>query len=272
MTELDDRARRTLEIARAAHEPSLADRARVRAALGARLHAEPLLLDATPASAPPRLARMLDRLLLGLGIGGVAGFAAGFVVADAVAPGAAPSLAVPQPAPSSISAPSAPSALPAADAVPDGGPAPEPTRASPVAVPAVARRPPAARARPMTSASVNPLKAELDGLRRAQELLHQGQPAWAIARLDELDRANVSSALLEERTATRFIAECSLTRSSAAGRQQRAAEFARLHPGSAHIEQVQASCSSVARDGAGATTSAPHKRKSKPADTSDESR
>ena len=106
MTDLDDRARRTLEIARAAHEPTLADRTRVRAALGARLHAEPLLLDAPGTPAAGSLGPVLDKLLLALGVGGVAGFAAGFFVAGLVAP--AGPLAPPSPAPPLHAASAAP--------------------------------------------------------------------------------------------------------------------------------------------------------------------
>jgi hypothetical protein len=85
----------------------------------------------------------------------------------------------------------------------------------------------------------NPLKAELDGLRRAQELLHQGQPAWAVARLNELDRAQVGSVLLEERTATRAIAECKLGHDP----KLQVQDFEQRFPRSAHLEQVRASCS-----------------------------
>src|SRR6185369_10941669 len=91
----------------------------------------------------------------------------------------------------------------------------------------------------------NPLKAELDGLRRAQELLHQGEPAWALARLNELDRAQVGSVLLEERAATRAIAECLLGRDASA----QAREFERRFPLSAHLDQVRSSCSRAHQSG-----------------------
>jgi hypothetical protein len=104
---------------------------------------------------------------------------------------------------------------------------------------------PARSARRAEVTGPNPLKAELDGLRRAQELLHQGQPAWAVARLNELDRAHVSSVLLEERTATRAIAECKLGHDP----MSQAREFEQRFPRSAHLEQVRASCSEARQSG-----------------------
>jgi hypothetical protein len=91
-----------------------------------------------------------------------------------------------------------------------------------------------------------PAKAELDGLPRAQELLYQGRLAWAIARLDELDHAGVGSVLLEERAATRAIAECRL---GALG-TGKADEYARRFPRSAHLERVRASCAGAPQEGA----------------------
>jgi hypothetical protein len=260
MTDLDKRARRALEIARSGHEPSPADRARVRAALGARVRAEPLLLDAPALSTSP-WRPILDKLLVALGLGGIAGFAMGFFVAGLAAPAVAPSPFAPVPVTGTASPESPPvdarvldtRGVGAVSGTPDPAQTAKPAPVSPVDTPAAPRA--AARGRPRvtarTEAGVSPLKAELDGLRRAQELLHQGQPAWAIARLAELDRANVSSALLEERAATRAIAECTLDESgSAAGNSRRVNEFARLHPGSAHLDQVRASCAGSTRYGA----------------------
>jgi hypothetical protein len=142
-------------------------------------------------------------------------------------------------------------------------PAPAPTsdRAPASFGDTLAARRPAAPARPRPTArsrpEVSPLKAELDGLRRAQELLHQGRPAWAIARLEELDRSGVSAALLEERAATRTIAECTLEHGSAAGNRARLDEFTTLHPGSAHLDQVRASCAGAPRYGAAEGNMAP---------------
>jgi hypothetical protein len=110
---------------------------------------------------------------------------------------------------------------------------------------------------------VSPLKAELDGLRRAQELLYQGRSAWAIARLDELDRAGVGSVLLEERAATRAIAQCRLGADGAS----KIDDYARRFPRSAHLERVRSSCTGAPQGGAPAPGGGTPARKVVPAQT-----
>ncbi|MEO8183773.1 MAG: hypothetical protein ABI895_33530 [Deltaproteobacteria bacterium] len=271
MKELEERARRVLDVVRDRHNPAPADAARVRAALQARVWAEPALLQVS--SRPALEARLLRKLLLAFGVGGGAGFAAGLYVAQAVAP--APAMHV-------VEAPATarPVAVAASAADDIGGSdgkvaasvaASEETRSHTSAVhepgtSAEGRVPPVladSRRKPLeppgsaarsaqtpTLSGPNPLKAELDGLRRAQELLHQGEPAWALARLNELDRAQVGSVLLEERAATRAIAECLLGGDPKA----QASEFERRFPRSAHLEQVRSSCSRAHQNG---TSSAP---------------
>jgi hypothetical protein len=254
MNDVQLRARRVLDIARSQHDPSAADAARVRARLKARMLAEPLLL-LEPTPAPPARASRLGKLALALG-GASAGFVAGFFVARGLAPSAetpaAPPAAV-EAAPSAdmrdalaserAAAAAAEVVIPLRNAAAASSGAPVPTASSAATpgptganAPKLPRR--ARRAQSVDSTGITPLKAELDGLRRAQELLHQGQPGWALERLKELDRANVSSALLEERMATRAIAECRLGGDAAA----LADAFARRYPASAHRDQVRASC------------------------------
>jgi len=249
MKELEERARRVLDVVRDQHNPVPADAARVRAALQARVLLEPALLQVS--SRPALEARLLRKLLLAFGVGGGAGFAAGLYVAQSFAPA---------PAGNRVQAPATASpVVVTASAAGDTGNADGSVNgkvAAPLAavplVSADSRRkllePRGSAAHSAQAPQLNgpsPLKAELDGLRRAQELLHQGEPAWALARLNELDRAQVGSVLLEERAATRAIAECLLGRDPKA----QAAEFERRFPRSAHLEQVRSSCSPEHQNG-----------------------
>jgi hypothetical protein len=261
MSDLEERARRLLEAARPGHNPTDGDAARVRAALKARVLAEPLLIQPLPMqSGPfqpgqaPATSRALGKVLGALGVGSALGFAAGLYAAQTFWPG----MPARPPAPGAVQrmdpataaaldtsgpgrdrghvvAERAPSLL--HDAIPNTErPPPVPPHVQPRTTSSAAKS---------TAPAASPLKAELDGLRRAQELLYQGRPAWAIARLDELDRAGVGSVLLEERVATRTIAECRLGAVGAG----KADEYARRFPRSAHLERVRASCAGVPRDG-----------------------
>lgn len=251
MKETEERARQLLDIARAGHNPRPADATRVRAALRARVLAEPALMQ--PTSKPPFRSSLLRKLALAFGAGGGAGFAAGLYVAQTMAP--RPVVEAPAAVePVALTAVTTESTGTAPAAVrQDARQVPEVNdTASAHAAASEPRRklaePPSAVARSAKVAAVNgpnPLKAELDGLRRAQELLHQGQPAWAVARLNELDRAQVGSVLLEERTATRAIAECKLGHEPKSQSQQ----FEQRFPRSAHLEQVRASCSEARQRG-----------------------
>jgi hypothetical protein len=268
MNDVEERARHLIEAARAGHHPNAADAARVRAALKARVLAEPLLLQPSPPAVGA--SGVLGKVLIALGVGGSLGFAAGLYAAQAFWPGA---VARPFEASSADRAAIATGAS-SASATPDPAEAPDGAKpaaganalaleAAPVergatshAATAQVRSPPPApprapeRARSSAAAAssppaVSPLKAELDGLRRSQELLYQGRPAWAIARLDELDRAGVGSVLLEERAATRAIAGCRL----GADGQRQADEYARRFPRSAHLERVRLSCAGAPHAG-----------------------
>jgi len=254
MKELEERARQLLEIARAGHNPRPADATRVRAALKARVLAEPALLQVTSKPAPG--ASLLHKLAIAFGAGGGAGFAAGLYVAQTMAHPVpeAPAVVAPLAALREETASPAP-----ATHEPDPRDAPSDEPSAPATTGESRRKPVEAvnaPSRPAKAAAVNgpnPLKAELDGLRRAQELLHQGQPAWAVARLNELDRAQVGSILLEERTATRAIAECRLGHEPMAQVQA----FEQRFPRSAHLEQVRASCSEAPQGGTQAAILAP---------------
>jgi hypothetical protein len=282
MSDLEERARRLVDAARPGHNPSAADAARVRAALKARVLAEPLLIQPGPAQTRPLTPGLLPpgpvpvaasgafgKVLIALGVGSALGFAAGLYAASAFWPGmraqpvetgdvdrAPPAMG----AAGTREASPAPARPHAAGRTDDAAPASsvrldgveamaaervlstsqgaiQKAKSLPSVPPRVHRRT-TSGAPASPAAAVSPLKAELDGLRRAQELLHQGRPAWAIARLDELDRAGVGSVLLEERAATRAIAECRIGADSA----RQADEYARRFPRSVHLERVRTSC------------------------------
>ncbi len=211
MNEPQTRAQQLIEAARKGHDPSARDAARVRANLSARLRAEPLLIAPTPVT--PKANGLLAKLLLALGVGATLGFAAGLFAAPTYGTAALPPTLAPVPGPTET---------PPQQSAPPPPQQPEPQQQRP-------------RQQPLP---LSPLKAELEGLRRAQELLHQGDAAWALARLDELDRAKASSLLLEERTATRAMAECVLGKNGPA----QITAFSRQFPNSAHLEQVRTSC------------------------------
>jgi hypothetical protein len=245
MSDLDERAERLLQLARPLHSPSAADSARVRRALAARFAADPGLLQAAAQSAGGGAAAGLGKLLAVFGIGSSLGFAAGLYAAGAFTP-ASPALVVAPPPALSVPVASAAVEAPARPEVPveaTGDEARPGVGVAPhgetVASARTARPSRLARAHERSSApSGGDLKAELEGLRRAQELLHEGDAAWAIARLDELEQNSPSSALLEERLATRALAECVLGRDGDAP----ARAFAEKFPRSPHLERVRASC------------------------------
>jgi hypothetical protein len=266
MSDLEERARRLVDAARPGHNPTAADAARVRTALKERLLAEPLLIQPSPVQAAA--SGGLGKVWVALGAGSALGFAAGLYAAHAFWPDMAarpvetrPVLATqaaaldePSRAPNATEPPHAISQRVANDAATAQGAAQPATPPSHDATPGTESAHPAsprAPARAPSSAAappaplVSPLKAELDGLRRAQELLYQGRSAWAIARLDELDRAGVGSVLLEERAATRAIAECRLGADGAG----KADDYARRFPRSAHLERVRSSCTSGPQGG-----------------------
>jgi hypothetical protein len=262
MSDLDERARRLLDAARPGHNPTDADAARVRAALKARVLAEPLLIQPLPmpagrfqpGRAPSAASGVLGKVLIALGVGSALGFAAGLYAAQALWPGtpARP----PEPGAEQRVAPATGAAVGTSGLGRDRGQAVAEhapsllqgamsNTESPSSVPPHVQPRTRSSAANSTAPATSPLKAELDGLRRAQELLYQGRPAWAIARLDELDRAGVGSVLLEERDATRTIAECRLGAVGAG----KADEYARRFPRSAHLERVRASCAGAPQDG-----------------------
>jgi hypothetical protein len=90
------------------------------------------------------------------------------------------------------------------------------------------------------------LEAELPLLREAQEALHTGDAARALARLNELAKRFPNGALAEEREAAHAIAACRLDgRRESGGRGEGLAEaqaFARIHTASPLADRVREAC------------------------------
>ncbi len=87
--------------------------------------------------------------------------------------------------------------------------------------------------------SARALKDELSLLKRAERAIRANEAALAISFLDELDRRHPHSALREERTAARIIAECTLALPAAA---PRAASFLETQRDSVYVDRVRRAC------------------------------
>lgn len=87
----------------------------------------------------------------------------------------------------------------------------------------------------------DPLKAELELLKRARHASEAGEPRSTLATLSDLDKAYPGGALLQERAALRAIAMCQVA--SATARASALSEFERSYPASVYTSKVRASCS-----------------------------
>jgi hypothetical protein len=92
-----------------------------------------------------------------------------------------------------------------------------------------------------TGSGVSPraLKDELSLLKRVERAIRANEAALALSFLDELDRRHPHSALREERTAARIIAECMLSLPAAG---PRAAHFLDAHRDSVYVDRVRRAC------------------------------
>jgi hypothetical protein len=95
-------------------------------------------------------------------------------------------------------------------------------------------------AAPGAALSTEDLQLEIAGLRRAQQLLHAGHAAQALAALDNVARQVPGGALTEERDATRAMALCALGHPESAA----VAAFLAHYPNSVHVSGVQRACAS----------------------------
>ncbi|HEY3664874.1 MAG TPA: hypothetical protein VGL19_02695 [Polyangiaceae bacterium] len=81
------------------------------------------------------------------------------------------------------------------------------------------------------------MQLEISGLSRAQQLLHAGNAAQALSALDQLTQQVPRGALMEERAATRALAQCALGRSGST-----ADAFIARYPKSVHAARVRSAC------------------------------
>ena len=236
MTDPMSIGQKLLEQARAGHDPSAADEARVRAALHARVLASPLLL--APKSPHPLTG--VGKLPWGkaafvLGFGGVAA-AVAMVMSQGLGP-REPAPRVGQAPAAAVSAPGSgqPSPASADSAVSTTRPElPAPSRALSGPSQKHPATPPAASS---AALSTRDMQLEIAGLSRAQQLLHAGNAAQASSALDQLTRQVPRGALMEERDATRALAQCALARASST-----ADAFIARHPQSVHAARVRGAC------------------------------
>lgn len=236
MNELDDNARSLLDDMRDQDDPRAGDRERVRAALVASLGPGvfPSTARGSGSGAPPAASPGLvpvAKVLIGLAVvGAIAGGALLVTRHPASAPTSAPPARTPAPKLVVTASAAVPPALP---------PAPPPPAPAVSAAPArgVASR--AVRApRPVTSAPA--VADEVAILTRAYSALGHGDPAKALAELDEHADRFPDGALAEERAAQRVLALCRLGRVEEA--RADAARFLEKYPASPQAPRVRSSC------------------------------
>lgn len=93
-----------------------------------------------------------------------------------------------------------------------------------------------AQVAPLPAASLRP---ELDALQRAERALRDGRPELALEILRACDREVGKGTLQQERAAAEFVARCALTPQP---RPDLFSEFTRAYPHSAYAERVRRSC------------------------------
>jgi hypothetical protein len=96
-------------------------------------------------------------------------------------------------------------------------------------------------ARPSESKPPADPEQELRTLRRVERAQREGNPRFALALLDELDRTSPRGKLGEERHAARTVALCTLDDAQSTA-QARAAEFAARHSRSVYLPRVRQAC------------------------------
>ena len=247
MTDPTPTAQKLIEQARAGHDPNAADEARVRAALHTRVLANPLLLSAKGSHALAGAGKLgWGKLVLALGLGGAAVVGA-LVVSQGLGSRESAQSARQASTPASLAASAArvgpapataATAATARDAVSTPNlDAPASSSAAPLASQKRVLSPPTPAVSVSAGLSTRDMQLEISGLSRAQQLLHSGSPGQALSALDQLSEQVPRGALMEERDATRALAQCALARSNNA-----ANAFIARYPKSVHAASVRAAC------------------------------
>ncbi|HSO32958.1 MAG TPA: hypothetical protein VLT33_10580 [Labilithrix sp.] len=233
MSKLSSKQQELLDAVRKDWGPGPAVTEAVRAAIPARIVAEPALGPAGPGPAAPA---PLLRGPFGIGFGVVV---VGLCVAGALwvrgsAP--APFVATPAAQPTTFALP-APGPAPSAD--------PQPVAVSLDSLPnAAAPLSPASAARPAASPSApsneDSLAEELALLRKAQAAQRAGDPNGALQTLTTHAARFPRGALREERMTLQVLALCD--RGDVAEAVNAMAELAKIAPGSSHLHRLSTSC------------------------------
>jgi type IV secretory pathway VirB10-like protein len=231
MTELDPNARALVEAGRRALRGSDADRARIEAALRARLGPDALPADGGVTQVATTSWQAVAVAGAAIGIFALAGVA--FYALRPTADGAAPEARPAAPLPTSQT-PAAPPPAPTAE--------PEPTAPAHTGVAPAPLPPPAAS----TSRSPDGLAREVALLSRATSELRAGRAAAAMKVLVEHQRRFPSGALSQERRSARAQALCLMGRVD-----QGRAELARLTPQSPAAATAQQVCDGAVPGAAG---------------------
>lgn len=261
MTDIDS-VDQTLQLAHAALSPTLADKARARAALGLPVRA-PLPVAPLPATPTPWAALRasgktgvwVSAALLGLGFG------AGYWLRHTAEPARwsepvrleananVNEAARRDPGRSTEIDLAAPAAAPSAAADESVESASTTPRVTQKARPhgAEPRRAPEGRSESTDSRAAADSGNELALMRRIERSLRSGEPAFALALLAELEQRYPTTGLIEEREAANVLAHCGLRD---AGYQLRAANFLRDRARSVYAERVRAGCGPSAPNGA----------------------
>jgi hypothetical protein len=237
-------AKEILDGARAAHDPTAADRARVAAKLASRIGS-----NAAPGGGKGAAAGLAGLLKVGLPLAIVVaalGFAMkrGSGVGHAAPVEAQPTVVAAPALPAPADPPGPPAAAPVELPAPaPAAPAKDTARASSndSVVPMAAAPPAAARSsRAPEAAAPSDLAGEMALIAAAQTAIQQGDYATAIAKLDEHQRSYPSGVLGEERTAARVVALCGAGQQAEA--RSVATAFLARHPSSPLAPRVRASC------------------------------
>lgn len=229
MSDLGPDTQSLLDAARDAHDPSVADRARIRAKVAARIGAGAFATTAavTATSGTARAAMK-------------AGIAA--LVGGAILVGGLwwKSAHEPTPAPPVEKAPAVALPAPVPTPVVDLDPTPVPVESLPAPPPVIEKRVAPIPQPTATDKPQSTLEAELALLRDAKKSLDDGNSTRALAILDEHQRKFPDGILAEERASTRVFALCSAGRTAEA--KTSAQDFLAKYPRSPSAPRVRSSC------------------------------
>jgi hypothetical protein len=221
---------RSLALARAALSPPVAARARVRTNLGSLRSLGASKVSVIKSSG---VTKLTTAVLVGLGMLGGYWLGAQRAADSSVRVARAPHESAPDTGASMRSA-AEPAAMGSSlrldKRTHDKGQDPSAAQAAP---------PRRASTRAVAAASADPQLEELALLQRAERAIRADRPQLALSFLDELEKRYPKSALIEERTAARVLADCA---SSEPAARQRAESFLSARQASVYSDRVRRWC------------------------------